>query len=104
MNAKRYRHKVTIQRSSESIDGYGGAVPTWSTYKVIWAEVKPLQGREYYQSQQINSEVTHSIKSRWLSGITPKMRAVWGSRTFDIQSVINLDERGEVVEIRAIER
>jgi len=32
---------------------------------------------------------------RYVSGIVPKMRIVWGERIFDIQSVRSLDERGQ---------
>jgi len=32
------------------------------------------------------------------------MRIVWGSRTFDIKSALNIEERNREIEILAIER
>jgi len=89
----RLRHRITIQSPTETQDTYGEPVPTWSTYLTAWASVEPIKGREYWESQQINAEVTHKIIMRYRSGLNPKMRVSWGNRTFNIHSILNEYER-----------
>lgn len=59
----------------------------------MWASVEPLRGDEFLQADRQGASVTTTIVIRYQSGIEPQMRAVWGSHTYDIQSVINIDER-----------
>jgi len=93
------RHRITIQTPSETSDGIGGMTTTWSTFKKIWAAIWPLRGAEYLAAMQITSEITHKIRIRYLSGVTPKMRILFGTRYFDIQSIINPDERNIYLEL-----
>lgn len=91
------RHKVKIQQLTESVDStMGGLTSSWGDISSPdeWAAVEPLAGREYHQARSNNSELDTRIRIRYRSGITPRMRVLWGSRTFDIQSVISKDERG----------
>jgi SPP1 family predicted phage head-tail adaptor len=87
------RHQVTIEEVTETRDSYGGVVESWSTFATVWASVGPIIGREYFASQQVQSEVSHKIRIRYLSGITTKMRVTFDSRTFRIESILNVDER-----------
>ncbi len=87
------RHRVTIQQKSVTQDTYGAAVETWTALAMVWASVEPLQGKEYFSSQQMVAQVDHRIRIRYRAGITPAMRLVWGSRTFDIQAVIEPETR-----------
>ena len=40
-----------------------------------------------------NTQVTHRIKMRYVAGLTNKMRLVFGTRTFDILDIDNVEER-----------
>ncbi len=103
MNIGAMRHRVTIQQVSESRDAHGGVVESWSTFAVVWANIAPISGREYLAVKQTQAEVTHRIRMRYLYGITPKMRILYGDRIFDINSISNLQERGHEMEIMATE-
>jgi SPP1 family predicted phage head-tail adaptor len=61
--------------------------------------VEPLQGRELWTAKQVVAEVTHRIRFRHLSGVVPTQRVVFGSRTFEILSVINPEERNRELEL-----
>lgn len=90
------RHRVKIQQRTESPSATTGALtPTWAdiTDPDMWAAIEPLKGREYHEARARNSEVDTRIRTRHRTGINAKMRVAFGSRTFDIQSVINVDER-----------
>jgi SPP1 family predicted phage head-tail adaptor len=67
----------------------------WSTYATVWAEIEPRGGREQFEAKQLNATIDLVVKIRYLSGLEPKMRISWSSRTFDIQSVINSWERNK---------
>jgi len=93
MRAGKLRHKVTIQDYTESQNSYNEMIKTWSDYETVWASIEPARGREFWESQQINAEVTTKITIRHLYGINPKMRVKYGNRIFEIISVINPEER-----------
>ena len=93
MRAGNLRHRITIQAPTEASDGIGGMTTTWSTFKTVWAAIWPLKGAEYIATAQTTSEITHKVRIRYLSGVTPKHRIKWGTKYIDIESVINPDER-----------
>lgn len=91
MEAGALRHRVTIQRANETQDGMGSSVLTWVDFaERVPAEVKELTGRELWNAQQIQADITMSVGMRWLDGVKSKMRLLWhdkeGDRTLSIES------------------
>jgi SPP1 family predicted phage head-tail adaptor len=99
MQAGRLRHRVTIQEKNASRNTYGEEVPAWSEIATVWAGVEPLRGREYLEMRQVQAEVTTRIRMRYLSGIAPEMRVVWGNHTYDILTVIHINTRGAEMQL-----
>ena len=100
MNAGKLRKLITIQQPSATNDEYGAQVITWSSFGVDrWADVKPLNGREYFAGQQFQSKVDTRFTLRYLAGVTPKMRILCDSLSYDIESVINIDARDRELQI-----
>ncbi|WP_256846916.1 phage head closure protein [Paenibacillus sp. Pae108] len=97
------RHKITIKHLQSVDDGAGGSVETWMTYASPFASVEPLSGRELFQAQQLQSEVTHKIRMRYRPGITPDMRVYFGTRVFLINSAINWQERNRELTLMCVE-
>jgi len=62
-------------------------------YTDVWAEIRTEGGREFFRQRTLHSELTHEITIRYRAGLKPKMRLVWGTRTFEILSVINDEAR-----------
>lgn len=91
--ARRLRHQVEIQRVVQTRSG-ADIVDTWSTFATVWAEVEPLRGREFYDRQQIDADVTHTIVLRYSARLelTVKDRIRWGIRIFELESVRDIDE------------
>ena len=54
---------------------------------------------EYFAAQSTQADVTHRIVLRFLSVIIPKMRVKFGSRVFDILSIINVNERNRELQL-----
>jgi SPP1 family predicted phage head-tail adaptor len=88
----KYKQRVTIEQYVETQDEYGGIIQSWETFKTVWSNIKPLSGREYWQSQQANSEVTGVIELRYLSTVNPTMRVKYGTRIFEIESLFHPNE------------
>ncbi len=96
MEAGKLRHPISIQQDAGNTkDAAGHRIANWTEISggAVWASVEPLTGRELYMAMQVQAQVTHKIKIRYVSGVTPKMRVVYGSRNFNIESVLNIEER-----------
>lgn len=94
MKIGKLRHRVKIQAYTAGRDSFGGEEPVWTDVATVWASVTPVSGKEYFASAQVNAEISTKITMRYISGITPKMRVVFGNRVFEIISVLNFEERG----------
>lgn len=99
MEIGKLRHRVEIQRKEVQTDELLQQTEVWATYATVWASVRPIKGREYIAVKQVNAEISVVITMRYVSGITPEMRVLFGSRVFEIVSVINVDERNRVLEL-----
>jgi len=97
------RHWVTIRTYTKTRDEYGAEIETWADFADTWASVEPLIGREYMAAKQISAEVSHKIRMRYIAGLLPTMRIAWGSREFEIVSIINVQERNQEIVIMATE-
>lgn len=104
MQAGRLRHQVVIQATSRVSDGMGGWTENWIDQTTVYAEIDPPKGREFFASGQTQSEITTRVRIRYLSGVTPAKRVKFGSRFFDISSVINPDERNRELILMCVER
>jgi SPP1 family predicted phage head-tail adaptor len=89
------RHRITIEQVIETTDANGTITEEWVTFANRWASVEPLDGRELFEAHQVNAEISHRIRLRWLAGVVPKMRVTFGVRFFMIESVANPSERNE---------
>lgn len=101
------RHQVAIYTTSDTRNDYGDAVEAGSLLATVWGRVEPLLGRELVAAQQIHAEVNHRVTVRYssdLAAVGPKHYIVFDSRTFDIQSVLNLDERDRYLVFLCLER
>lgn len=99
MRAGDLRQQVTIKQPTHTGDGMGAVATTWGTVTVCWGSLEPLRGREWIESGMENSEIDIRFRMRYYAGITPTMQLYFGSRTFEIVSVINPAERNRELEL-----
>lgn len=103
-NAAKFRHRITFQTLTLTPNDSGGQTEAWTTFATAWASITPKIVKEVNFAQRIEPRVDHDIRLRYVSGITPTMRVVFGSRTFEIKAVIIPDEVKDFLHILAIER
>lgn len=64
MRAGNLRHRLNLLRPVTAQNSYGEETVTWSTDKTVWGAVWPLRGNEFFQAQQIKSNLTHKCRIR----------------------------------------
>ena len=96
-------HAVTIQTASDGQDARGGPTLTYSTFSAWSAVIQPLTGKELVEAQQRHATVTHRMYGTWVSGVTPKHRVLWWTRTFRIEAAVNVGELDRQLQIDATE-
>lgn len=99
--------RIRIETPTGAQNNTGESVDTWSTLCHCWASVTPLVGREAFRMAQVAPQVTHMVRMRYQEGINstlnPKMRIVLNSRYLNIESVKNIEENGEQLEVACVE-
>lgn len=67
------------------------------------AAVEPLEAREFMAAQQGNAEISHKVSIRYVPGIHFEQTILYGTRRFNIVSIIDLMEGHRELEILAKE-
>lgn len=93
MNAGALNRRVTIQRPSEVVDGYGQPTNDWTDLATTWAAIKAPTSKEVYAlGAGFTSQITHKITIRYRPGLTAAMRICYRGRTFLIQTISDPSE------------
>ena len=87
------RHKILIRKKQLVDDGYGGQTETLATVHDTWAAIWPVNAKETRENMRTESNVTHNIRIRYRTGIEHAMIIVFGTRTFEIKGIVNVEER-----------
>ena len=105
MRTRALLHSVIIEEPDEFRTS-SGAVSTqlWREFATALASIEALSGREYFAAAQTANAVSHRVTVRYVPGVTPRMRVVYGSRVFSVESAINLEERGRWLQLMCTER
>ena len=72
MRAGMLRHRVTIQRQELVFGKFGAPLhdKVWENVATVWASLEAMSGREFFASQQAQSEVTQRIRIRYRPDVT----------------------------------
>lgn len=103
MEAGRLRHPVTLEAPTRAANTFGEPVAAWSPVAEAWASVEPLSGRELWQAQQVQSQVSHRVRLRGPSDVAPDWRLRLEGRTFQVLTVLRREERTFEVELLCVE-
>jgi SPP1 family predicted phage head-tail adaptor len=93
-----YRHKVAVDNPGESVpDGDGGFTTGWAPADppIVEASIEAASVRalERETAGTVAATATHLIRTRYHKGITTLSRLTFEGRIFEVQTVINVDER-----------
>lgn len=99
MDIGKLKHKITFQQVSNLKNEYGEQEKEWLDVKTVWAEIKPISGKQFFTAKQINSEISHNIYIRYRAGLSPDMRIKFKERTFEILYIMNVNEANTLMQI-----
>ena len=89
IEAGRLRHRVTIQRQTQTQNPQTGEMTVdWSDVATVWAAVEPISAREFIAAQEPNAKITARVTIRYLAGIDASMRLLKNSRVYNIHGVM----------------
>ena len=74
MQAGKMRHEIVIQKSTYTVDSFGGRTDVWVDFLECWASCRALTGREAFNMQQFSASIDRVFQIRYSTGITPDMR------------------------------
>lgn len=86
--AAKMTERVTFQAKSVTKNAIGEDVVTWANVATVWAEVRPLRGREFYAANQTQQVVDVRFLIRERAGLTVDQRLLWKSTPYDITGLI----------------
>ena len=99
------REPVTLQSASSSQNGKGEVVDSWSTLFTTRAKVEPMRGAEFARMAITQAQSDYRITIRKRSTVVePEFRVIWGSKTLDVQSVIEIGAERRFIELLCKER
>ena len=97
MRGGELRHFIVLEKPINVPDGYGGYIQTFTSQYKCFAGIDPPKGREYFAAGEKQAEITTRIRIRYYSSVAPDWRVKMGTsapyRIFDINSIVNPDER-----------
>ncbi len=94
MRAGTMYDRITFQKEFKTTDPRFGEATEWIPVATVSASVRPaMQATELLNAQGVQSQVTHTVKLRYLDGITSKHQVIYRGRTLDIVSVVDPDGR-----------
>jgi SPP1 family predicted phage head-tail adaptor len=89
------RERVTVQIASGTTNALGETVLAWANSSAVWASVEGVSAREALTAGQQETTISHRVRLRYLPGLTQNMRFSWRSRTLDIVSLLEHNNRSE---------
>lgn len=98
VEAGKLRHRITInQPSLGTATAYGNAPVAWALVGKFWASIEPIGGREFEVAKSYAATVSHKISMRYAPGILPTCQIVFGTRTFNINGIMNAEGRNRML-------
>ena len=100
--------RVTIQRRSATKDAYGQEIDSWIVVAEVWANIRPISGREKLRAFAVESDLTHTVSVRYSAALLPPKtvdawRVVYDSRVFNITATMNIDEGNKLIVFDCVE-
>lgn len=92
--AGRLRHVIVVERQVEVQDSNGDHYREWQYVTSVRAEIKPMSGRELLLAQQVQSNVSVNIVTRYNALIDSTVRLRHGGFVYNVQAVIPDPESG----------
>lgn len=91
--------RITIQHKTKVADGIGGHVDTWVDYATVFAAIWDATGNELNAAGSTSLIITHKIRIRYRSAVKAGYRIKYGTRFFNIISIVNPNESNRQLDL-----
>ena len=85
---------VIVETPTETRNSLGETTLAWSEFGRRRAMVEAVGYSEHEMRKQVSGSVSHTVRMRFMAGITGKMRLRWASRSNRILYISSVVERG----------
>ena len=94
--------RITLQSRSATLDDYGQQSNSWTDVATVWANIKPVSGREKMKAMQVDSILSHTVAVRYNATFMPPRtvdawRIVYNGRYFNIIAAMDLEEARQYI-------
>lgn len=92
--AKDMNTRVIIEEevTVANVPADGGQTVTWRVFSGFWCNMKLSTGSERLLNAQPTDQRMYKLHGRFLPGVNAKMRVKYGTRTFNIRVINNIEE------------
>jgi SPP1 family predicted phage head-tail adaptor len=90
LRAQSFRRRVRIERKVATRDEIGGEDISYSPRTELYADVRPVSGREPFLAQQFQVGEAYEFRVRYRTDIEPTDRVVWKQEIYDITAVLEI--------------
>lgn len=101
MNPGALDQRIIIQQETRTADTYGGAAIAWTALATVWAEVRPLSGRERADLAAVEAPASYRFTIRRRADLTEAMRLSWNGGIYNIRFIADRGGRSLYMAIEA---
>lgn len=94
-----FHERITLQSKSATRNAIGEEVVVWTDRATVWADVRPIRGREFFAAAQMQATIDTVASIRYRADVVAEWRLLWRGRPYDIRSVIDVGARRERIEL-----
>lgn len=76
--------RITLQQRIVAADALGQPSTTWQDVATVWAQVRPVGGRDFQAADQAQASSTVRVHIRKRGGVVATMRMLWAGRAWDM--------------------
>jgi SPP1 family predicted phage head-tail adaptor len=85
VNAGDLNQRIRIEQRVKSDNTKGEiAKGVWATLADVWANARPLRGREFFAAAQMQAELTTKFTIRYRTDVDETMRVIWKGEPYEI--------------------
>jgi SPP1 family predicted phage head-tail adaptor len=95
---------IAIQSQTTTRDSFGAQILTWTTLKNVYALLEALTGSERAAAMSYSTDISHRVTVRYDDDLSdPRVvatyRILYGTRIFNINAALNIDEGNRTIEL-----
>lgn len=87
------RYRVKVEMATNTRDAGGGLAQAFGSVATIYANIKPKSANSTYRQGMLQEKVTHEITIRYMQNIDTNSKITFGTRSFAVNGIVNVDER-----------